>query len=115
MALLSIRNLHASIGEKEILKGVNLEVNAGEVHSIMGPNGNGKSTLAGIIAGTWVLILLNPVLGGGTDALISRPMIPPVYAFGSLLILVCGGLASGYVPARKALTIKAIEALRDDK
>ncbi|MCQ2278410.1 MAG: Fe-S cluster assembly ATPase SufC [Bacteroidales bacterium] len=51
MALLSIRNLHASIGDKEILKGVNLEINRGEVHSIMGPNGNGKSTLAGIIAG----------------------------------------------------------------
>ena len=51
MALLTIRNLHASIGEKEILKGVNLEINRGEVHSIMGPNGNGKSTLAGIIAG----------------------------------------------------------------
>ena len=71
--------------------------------------------IAGIIAGTWVLILLNNVLGGGTDALISRPMIPPVYAFGSLVILVCGGLASGYIPARKALTVKAIEALRDDK
>ncbi len=51
MSLLSIRNLHASIGDREILKGVNLEVNKGEVHSIMGPNGNGKSTLAGIIAG----------------------------------------------------------------
>ena len=51
MSLLSIRNLHASIGEKEILKGVNLEINLGEVHSIMGPNGNGKSTLASIIAG----------------------------------------------------------------
>ncbi len=51
MSLLSIRNLHASIGGREILKGVNLEINKGEVHSIMGPNGNGKSTLAGIIAG----------------------------------------------------------------
>lgn len=51
MSLLSIRNLHASIGDREILKGINLEINRGEVHSIMGPNGNGKSTLAGIIAG----------------------------------------------------------------
>ncbi len=51
MSLLSIHNLHASIGDREILKGVNLEINKGEVHSIMGPNGNGKSTLAGIIAG----------------------------------------------------------------
>ena len=51
MSLLSIRDLHASIGDREILKGVNLEINKGEVHSIMGPNGNGKSTLAGIIAG----------------------------------------------------------------
>ena len=71
--------------------------------------------VVGIVLGTWVLLLLNNVLGGGTDALISRPMIPPAYAFGSLFILVCGGLASGYVPARKALRIKAIEALRDDK
>ena len=71
--------------------------------------------IAGILVGTWVLLLLNNVLGGGTDALISRPMIPPLYAFGSLFILVCGGLASGYVPARRALRIKAIEALRDDK
>ena len=51
MSLLSIRNLHASIGDKEILKGVHLDINRGEVHAIMGPNGNGKSTLAGIVAG----------------------------------------------------------------
>ncbi|MBF2708991.1 Fe-S cluster assembly ATPase SufC [Flavobacterium soyangense] len=49
--MLSIKNLHASIGDKEILKGINLEVKAGEIHAIMGPNGAGKSTLSAIIAG----------------------------------------------------------------
>ena len=49
--MLKIENLHASIGEKEILKGINLTVNPGEVHAIMGPNGSGKSTLASVLAG----------------------------------------------------------------
>jgi Fe-S cluster assembly ATP-binding protein len=49
--MLSIKNLHASIEDKGILKGINLEVKAGEIHAIMGPNGAGKSTLASIIAG----------------------------------------------------------------
>lgn len=49
--MLSIKNLHASVEDKEILRGINLEVKAGEVHAIMGPNGAGKSTLSSIIAG----------------------------------------------------------------
>ena len=49
--MLSIKNLHAGISEKEIIKGFNLEVKAGEVHAIMGPNGSGKSTLSNVLAG----------------------------------------------------------------
>ncbi|MBQ1347546.1 MAG: ATP-binding cassette domain-containing protein, partial [Erysipelotrichaceae bacterium] len=51
MKTLEIKDLHVSAGEKEILKGIDLSINTGEIHAIMGPNGNGKSTLLQTIMG----------------------------------------------------------------
>ncbi len=68
--LLEIKNLHANVGNTEILKGIDLKVGLGEVHAIMGPNGSGKSTLAQVLAGRDVYkVTEGEVLYGGKDLL----------------------------------------------
>lgn len=73
--MLSISNLRASIGGKQILKGINLEVKPGEVHAIMGPNGSGKSTLSSVIAGKEGYEVSGEVLYNGKDLLELAPEV----------------------------------------
>ena len=74
MKLLEINNLHASVAGKQILKGINLTINAGEVHAIMGPNGAGKSTLSAVIAGHPMYeISEGEILLNGKDLLSMNP------------------------------------------
>ena len=72
--MLDIQNLHASVEGNEILRGITLQVRAGEVHAIMGPNGSGKSTLAQVLAGRDEYdVTQGSVLYGGEDLLEMAP------------------------------------------
>src|SRR3954452_20126170 len=74
MPLLEIKNLHATVGDREILKGIDLTIDAGQVHAIMGPNGSGKSTLAGVLAGRELYTVTEgQVLFDGKDLLDMDP------------------------------------------
>jgi Fe-S cluster assembly ATP-binding protein len=74
--VLQIRDLHASVGGKEILRGIDLDVAAGEVHAIMGPNGSGKSTLANVLAGRETYeVTRGEVLFEGKDLLEMSPEV----------------------------------------
>src|ERR1035438_9664455 len=74
MSLLEIKDLHATVGDREILKGISLTVNAGEVHAIMGPNGSGKSTLAQVLAGRELYVVTGgQVIYNGKDLLAMAP------------------------------------------
>src|ERR1700680_3599029 len=74
MSLLEIKNLHAKVGEREILRGIDLTTNPGEVHAIMGPNGSGKSTLAQVLAGRELYVVTSgQVIYDGKDLLELSP------------------------------------------
>ena len=98
--LLEIKDLHASVGDTPILKGINLTINAGEIHAVMGPNGSGKSTMSYVLAGREGY----EVTGG--DILMNGESFLEMEASGKLVLKETGRLLHGQYLNRDTIYLR---------
>ena len=109
MADLEIINLHVSVDDKEILHGINLEVNKGETHALMGPNGSGKSTLANVLMGNDTYEVTEGQIILSRD-LYRKGIKPPIDVLPSLSRLKDKGIGEGKTRAEHANTMNQLFA-----